>query len=112
MIHDAEKLPLKPSNPKVMITGLKGSGVTTQIQKLCEKFNLEEFVLKDELLKRLDIEKKSRQRRRLLDRGFKKPELEEGQKYEDYKDPEIVEDPDDFEKGDHEKDMMKLIFDS
>ena len=31
MIHDSEKLPLKPSNPKIMITGLKGSGVTTQI---------------------------------------------------------------------------------
>ena len=45
-------LPLPPPPPKIMIMGLKGSGVTTQIQMLCEKFKLEEFELLAEYLKR------------------------------------------------------------
>jgi hypothetical protein len=29
MIADAKKLPLQPPNPKIMIVGFKGAGVTT-----------------------------------------------------------------------------------
>ena len=64
-------LPLPPPPPKIMIMGLKGSGVTTQIQMLCEKFKLEEFELLAEYLKRQKIELEKRQRTRYLERGYK-----------------------------------------
>jgi len=42
-----------PPPPKIMILGVKGSGVSTQIRMLCEKFKLEEFQLKKEFFERL-----------------------------------------------------------
>jgi hypothetical protein len=73
-------LPLPPPPPKVMVVGMKGSGVTTQIQKLCRKYKLEELGLKEKFLEQLAAEKEVRKRRRGLDRGFKPPPpLEEGE---------------------------------
>ena len=43
-----------------MICGLKGSGVTTQIRKLCDKFKLEEFELLKEYLGRQKAELQKR----------------------------------------------------
>ena len=39
-------LPLTPPPPKIMILGVKGSGVTTQVRLLCEKFKLQDLKLK------------------------------------------------------------------
>lgn len=104
--------PLEAPAPKIMILGHKGSGVTTQIRKLCDKYKLEEFNLKDMYLAKLKEEKEKRKRKRLLDRGFKPllPPEEEGM--EPPPDPEIEEDPEDFDKQSHEREVMKMIFDS
>lgn len=96
--------------PKVMICGQKGSGVTTQIAKLCEKYKLEEFELAKEYLGAINKEKAKRRRQRLLNRGYKPtdPEvladLEPGQVPED---PELDEEAEDFDKEVHEKAVMK-----
>lgn len=60
------QLPLQPPAPKILIIGNKGSGVTTQIQMLCEKFKLQEFELQKEYLAKVKLEKEKRQRSRLL----------------------------------------------
>lgn len=98
-------LPLSPPPPKIMICGLKGSGVTTQIRMLCEKFKLEEFELLKEYLARQKSELQKRQRLRLLERGFKPMPIDEetGQKEPDQ---EILDDPDDFDKEAHERELM------
>lgn len=91
-----------------MILGMKGAGISTQIKKLCDKYKVEELKLKDNFLSRMKVEKEVRKRRRLLDRGFKAPPaVEEGE--EPPVDEEIENDPDDFSKEDHEKELMKLI---
>ncbi len=79
---------------------------------LCEKYKLEEFNLKDEFLAKLKEEKEIRKRRRLLDRGFKPlpPPEEEGM--DSPPDPEIEDDPEDFDKAQHERDVLKMILDS
>lgn len=96
--------------PKIMICGMKGSGVTTQINMLCEKYKLNEFELMKEYLSTINKEKAKRRRMRLLNRGFKAidPEvldaLEEGQEPED---AELDEEAEDFDKEAHEKAVMK-----
>jgi len=91
-----------------MIVGQKGSGITTQISMLCEKFKLEQMVLKEEFLARMKVEKDVRRRRRLLNRGFKEPLPAEEEGAPPPPDPEI-EDPDDFDKAAHEVELLKLI---
>jgi hypothetical protein len=94
-----------------MVLGNKGSGVTTQINLLCERYKLESFNLKDEFLKKLKAEKEIRKRRRLLDRGFKAPEpAEEGE--EAPPDAEIEDDPEDFDKEAHEREILRQILDA
>jgi signal recognition particle GTPase len=56
----AQVLPLAPPAPKIMIMGMKGSGVTTQIQKLCSKYKLDELNLKDEFMAKMKSEKETR----------------------------------------------------
>jgi len=43
--------PLTPPPPKIMIIGLKGSGVSTQIKMLCDKFKIDSLDLMTEFLK-------------------------------------------------------------
>jgi uridine kinase len=52
--------------PKVMIAGLKGSGVTTQISMICDLFKLESCELHTTYLAKLEEQKKARQRSRRL----------------------------------------------
>jgi hypothetical protein len=79
---------------------------------LCEKYKLDEFNLKDELLKKLKEEKDKRKRRRLLDRGFKAPLPPEEEGMESPPDPEIEDDPEDFDRAAHEREVLKMILDS
>ena len=79
---------------------------------LCEKFKLEEFNLKQEFLAKLKEEKDKRKRRRLLDRGFRPPLPAEEEGGPNPPDPEIEDDPEDFDKEAHEREVMKEIFDS
>lgn len=62
-----------PPNPKIMVLGDRGAGTTTLIRSLCEKFKLEELLLKDTYLAKLKEEKEKRKRTRLLNRGFRPP---------------------------------------
>lgn len=104
-------LPLQPPAPKVMILGMKGAGITTQINMLCAKYKLQPFNLKDEFLARMKTEKEVRKRRRLLDRGFRAPPADQDPE-EPWVDVEIEEDPEDFDKEAHERELLKMILDS
>jgi hypothetical protein len=79
---------------------------------LCEKFKLDEFVLKEQYLAKLKEEKDKRKRRRLLDRGFRPPLPPDEEGGPIPPDPEIEDDPDEFEKEAHEREVMKQIFNS
>lgn len=97
-----------------MILGSKGSGVTTQQQMLAKKFKLETLDLREAFIDKLISEREVRKRRRLLDRGFKPPppvEDEEDAEAEVPLDPEIEEDPDEFDKEQHERDLVRMISD-
>jgi len=94
--------PLQPPPPKIMFTGVKCSGVTSQIAMLCEKYKLEQMELLSEYMKIDKEELTARQRARLLDRGFKGMPEPEDPEAEPEVDAEIVEDPEDFEKGPQE----------
>jgi hypothetical protein len=79
-----------------MITGNKCAGVSTQINLLCERFKLEQLELQSVFQNKQAEELKSRQRKRLLSRGFKGiPENE---------------DPEEFDKGEQDvKDLRTII---
>ena len=69
---------------------------------------MSELKLKDEFLAKMKTEKDIRKRRRLLDRGFRPPPVvEEGEEVP--VDEEIENDPEDFSKEDHEKELLKMI---
>lgn len=106
------KLPLLPPNPKIMVLGHRGAGTTTLIRMICDKFKLEEFELKKNFLAKLKEEKEKRKRQRLLNRGFRPPPPAEEEGMEPPADPEIEDDPEDFDKKAHEVQVMKAIFDS
>lgn len=105
----AAALPLQPPPPKIMILGTKGSGVTTQIRMLCDKYKLDELCLKDTYRNKMKSEKETRKRRRLLDRGFRPPVLgDEGEVMPDEND----EDPEEFDKEAHEKELVRMVCDA
>ncbi len=95
-----------------MVMGHRGAGTTTIIRMICEKFKLEEFELKNEYLKKLKEEKEKRKRARLLNRGFRPPPPADEETGEVPPDPEIEDDPEDFDKEGHERQVMKLIYES
>ena len=93
-----------------MITGNKCAGITTQINLLCEKFKLESLELLPEFEKKQAEELKSRQRKRLLERGFKGIPEPEDEDAEPEVDTEIVEDPEEFDKAEQDvKDLRDII---
>lgn len=103
-------LPLQAPLPKIMLIGNRGSGVTTQIKMLCDKFKLEEFELQKEFLEKIKVEKEKRQRLRLLQRGYKAMPIDEETGLPEA-DPEIIDDPAEFtdEIDLHEKRFMSEI---
>lgn len=70
---------------------------------LCDKYKIDEFELKNSYLATLKEEKEKRKRRRLLDRGFRPPQPADEETGEVPPDPEIEEDPEDFEREVHER---------
>ena len=95
-----------------MITGNKCAGITTQINLLCDKFKLEPLELMAEFNKKQALELKSRQRKRLLDRGFKGIPEPEDPTEEPEVDAEIMEDPEDFEKGEQDVKDLRAVIDT
>jgi len=106
------ELPLAPPAPKFMVLGMKGAGITTQIDMVCDRYKLNAFNLKDEFMKKLKSEKEIRKRRRLLDRGFRPPPPPDEEGEAPPPDPEIEDDPEDFDKEAHEKDILRMILDA
>ncbi len=92
--------------------GHRGAGVSTQIRMLSEKFKLPELNLREAYLAKLKEEKEIRKRRRLLDRGFRPPQPADEDTGEVPPDPEIEEDPEDFDRETHEREVMKMIYDN
>jgi hypothetical protein len=93
-----------------MVLGHRGAGTSTIISMLCEKFKLDEFNLKTEYFKKLKEEKEKRKRARLLNRGFRPPLPAEEEGGESPPDPEIEDDPEDFDREGHERAVMKMIY--
>jgi len=89
-----------------MIMGHRGAGSTSQIRMICDKYKLEEFNLREAYLSKLKEEKDKRKRRRLLDRGFRPPQPTEEDETEPPVDPEIEDDPEDFDREAHEREVM------
>ena len=84
------QLPLPPPMPKVMIIGQKGSGITTQVNMLCDKYKLGTLNVKEQFLATMQKEREVRRRARLLARGFRPPQFEgEGPDAVELPDPEI-----------------------
>lgn len=93
-----------------MIIGPKGSGKTLQIQRLVEKYKITSMNVLESFLEKLHEEKTKWKRAWLLARGFKEPEpVEDGETPP--LDPEIENDPDDFDKEAHEIEVFWSIFD-
>jgi len=93
-----------------MITGNKCAGVSTQINLLCERFKLDQLELQSVFQKKQAEELKSRQRKRLLSRGFKGIPDNEDPDAEPEVDTEVVEDPEEFDKGEQDvKDLRTII---
>lgn len=99
-----------------MLTGNKCSGVTTQINMLCEKFKLETLELQEAFNKKQEEQLKARQRKRLLDRGFKGFPKEDplAEDEEVQVDEEIINDPEppDFEPDEQNKEDLRAIIDN
>lgn len=110
--YGSAPLPLQTPPPRIMIMGHRGAGVTTQIRMLSDKYKLEEINLREAYLAKLTEEKEKRKRRRLLDRGFRPPQPPEEEGMEPPPDPEIEEDPEDFDRESHEREVMKMIYDN
>lgn len=94
-----------------MFVGPKGSGVWTQISLLCDKYKLSSMNILETFLQRLTEEKQKWKRARLLAWGFKEPGEPDEDTNQYPPDTEIENDPDDFEKEAHEKEVFKTIFD-
>ena len=56
-----------------MVMGHRGAGTSSLIRMICDKYKLDELVLKQTYFAKLKEEKELRKRRRLLDRGFRPP---------------------------------------
>eukprot|EP00828_Plagiopyla_frontata_P023696 TRINITY_DN3029_c0_g1_i10.p1 TRINITY_DN3029_c0_g1~~TRINITY_DN3029_c0_g1_i10.p1 ORF type:complete len:1472 (-),score=263.93 TRINITY_DN3029_c0_g1_i10:1139-5554(-) len=102
------KQPATVPPPRVMLTGVRGAGVHTQLALLNEKYRISVMRLKEELLELLENEKEKRKRERKLNKGFKPKELdEEGKEIEDQ---EILEENAEFDRRKHEIEMIELLF--
>jgi hypothetical protein len=89
--------------PRIMVIGARGAGIKTQLKMLNEKYKVPILELKDLWLSLLKKEKLKRKKQRLLNRGFKPPELnEEGNPIEDQ---ELFEESPNFDRKKHEIDV-------
>ncbi|EGR31735.1 hypothetical protein IMG5_103090 [Ichthyophthirius multifiliis] len=104
-VDGSHHLELPP--PRILLMGVRGSGLHTQLQKLYEKYKIPVMDLKQNLINHILNEKEKRRQDRVFQKGFKPQEKdEEGNIIED---PEIKEEAADFDKRIEEIRLMKLI---
>lgn len=73
-VEKAPKAGLKVPGPRLLMMGVKGSGMKTQMNLLFKKYLLTRLDLKEDLLNTLQNEREKRKEERLLLRGFRPPE--------------------------------------
>jgi YHS domain-containing protein len=113
-----QSLPIQPPPPKVMLMGLKGAGISTQVEKLSKKYKIGSLNLKEKFITLMNEEKEKRKRQRQIEKEARPPApVEEGEAEaaaeegdEPQLDPEIENDPEDFDKEGHERDLVKMCF--
>lgn len=86
--------------PRVMLLGVRGSGVKTQLERLHQRYKLPILDLKRNLLDLVWNEREKRKTERRLNKGFKPTELDEnGNEIED---AELNVEGEDFDRPVHE----------
>ena len=98
--------------PHIMFIGIRGSGTTTLVNRLSKEYAIPMINLKDRMLPRILEERGKRKQLRIYLKGYKPPpppgeDGEEPPPVEE--DPEIAEDPEDFDKAKEEKYLLKEI---
>mmetsp|Transcript_183 Transcript_183/g.151 ORF Transcript_183/g.151 Transcript_183/m.151 type:complete len:139 (+) Transcript_183:1906-2322(+) len=93
--------------PRILFMGIHGSGVHTQMNLINKNYKISRVDLTADLLALLKREKEERKRERELKRGFKPKEFDD--EGEEVPDPEIEEDPEDFDIRAHEIDCLKRV---
>ena len=90
-----------------MFVAVRGSGLSTQLNLLNQLYKIPILKLKENLLRNLEVHKKNRQQERFFMKGFKAPEFDEEGK--EILDPEVQDDPQDFDRKLHEVDVINGI---
>merc|ERR1712096_60364 len=88
--------------------GMRGAGVSTQMNFISEKYQIKTLNIKNDLLALLEVKKNERKRQRFLLRGFKAKEITD-ENEEAEADPEIENDPEDFDRKNCEEECVKCI---
>jgi len=99
---------LKLPGPRILMMGIKGSGLHTQMDLINKHYKISRVELARDMLEILKREKEKRKRDRELVRGFKPREYDEDGN--PLPDPEIDDDPEDFDLKAHEIEVVRRIF--
>ena len=111
-LNGQAKIPIQPPKPKIMILGNRGAGTTTMINMLCEKFKLDDFLLKEKFVKKQNEEKEKRKRARLLNKGFAPPAGFDEETGKPIPDPDVENEPDGFSQEDNDIEIMRSLMDA
>ena len=106
------KLALPP--PHVMLLGVRGAGLHTQMEMLQQKYMINGLELKQKFVEQLLKTRKERRHRRFLARGFVAPEPRDDEDTEPLPDPEetdpqILEEDEDFDPAVHEQTLLRSL---
>ena len=108
--------PIKIPPPHVMLIGVRGAGVKTQIGVLSEKYQLPVRNLRDEFVESVQQTKRERLKKRILRVGFKAPDAFDDDE-DEYnielpdpgEDPEVMDEAEDFDRDRHEYESMRSL---
>lgn len=92
--------------------GDRGAGTSSLIRSLCEKFKLDEFMLKQEFVKKQNEEKQKRKRARLLNKGFAPPSGFDEETGKPIPDPDVENEPESFNQEENDIEVMRSIMDA
>jgi len=106
------KLALPP--PHVMLLGVRGAGLHTQMDLIKQQFMIESLELKEKFVERAVKTRKERRHRRFLARGFVAPEPRDEDDTEpppnpEETDPQILEEDEDFDQAMHEQRLLRAL---
>ena len=95
-----------------MILGNRGAGTTSLIRSLCEKFKLDEFLLKKQFVQKQNEEKEKRKRARLLNKGFAPPAGFDEETGKAIPDPDVENEPESFSQEENDIEIMRSLMDA